>query len=572
MRAKDLDLGSMTDQDLLALMLKDDELYAELALHVVSQGKIVPFIHNQPQNILTAACDRQLAERGKVQMMVLKARQMGLSTAIQGRGFRRVTTRENYRMEVLSHEDDSAAHILGMSKLFLQMLPGELKPMTKYQPKESLYFANPEDDARNPGLRSGISIKSAKNSRGGRSKTPHFLHFSEVAFYPGDASKLVGGYLQGVPDGMETEVFMESTANGNEGYFYDMWKDAIKGLNGWYPLFIPWWQMEAYRAEPPGKFVYDKEECRLIERFQLDDHQLWWRRLTLRNKCNSDLLLFKQEYPCDWMEAFQSSGSKFFPVLTLQPLFDAEEKKEREQPPRRGMLERDGSGKPVWVDDPTGWCILHKEPEPGMAYIGTIDTSEGTEDEDHDPSGMLVTTAPADVGKLEEEVFEYNGFLDPDQLAKFAMLVGEWYNWAYLMHEDNNHGITVSYFLREDCYPVVYEREHFDEVTQELTKKLGFRSDAKTKPQILNMLKADIREGKYVPKTTAALEELMAFKKSKAAHKGGLYSGNAQAGSHDERVIIRALSRLAATMAPRSVASASFNYKKASPKIGRRGD
>lgn len=562
----------MTDKELVARALRDDELYAELALHVVSQGKVVPFIYNQPQRILKAACDKQLAERGKVQTIVLKARQMGLSTAIQGRGFMRATTRENYRMEVISHDDDSAAHILGMSKLFLEKLPAGLRPLTRYQPKTSLYFANPEKDAsgREPGLRSSITIGSAKNTKGGRSKTPHFLHFSEVAFYPGDPSKLVGGYLQGLPDGAETEVFIESTANGNEGYFYELWKAAVNGRNGWYPLFIPWWQMDAYRTKPTHVFELDREEQRLRERFGLDDEQLWWRRITLRTKCSGDLLLFKQEYPSDWMEAFQSSGSKFFPVLQLQKMYDEAEKRELKSPPRRGMLERDENGKPKWIDDPEGWCILHKEPEPGMAYITTVDSSEGTEDEDHDPSGLLVTSAPYDAGKLEEEVFEYNGYLDPDQLGHFACLVGEWYNWAFVMHEDNHHGITVSHVLRSENYPALYEREVFDDQTQEVTTKLGFRTDAKTKPQILNLLKADLRDGRYVPRTRAALEELMAFKKSKVAHKGGLYSGNAKAGSHDERVIIRAMNRLAAQVAPRTPPGKVFDYNRVAKHYARR--
>jgi hypothetical protein len=270
------------------------------------------------------------------------------------------------------------------------------------------------------------------------------------------------------------------------------------------------------------------------------------------------------------MEAFQSSGSKFFPVLQLQALYDVEEKREKATPPRRGMLERGEDGKVKWVDSPDGWCIMHKEPSPDSAYIITVDSSEGTEDEDHDPSGLLVTTAPYDVGKPEEEVFEYNGYLDPDQLGAFACLVGEFYNWAFIMHEDNNHGITVSHVLREENYPSVYEREQFDELTQDITTKIGFRSDPKTKPQILNLLKADLREGKYKPLTTAALSELMAFKKTKAAHKSGLYSGKAQAGAHDERVIIRAMNRLAAQVCPRVPPGKLFKYDDVAKHYARR--
>lgn len=573
MRASDLKFDQMTDQQILEAMLRDDELFAEMALHISTKdNKIVPLIYNQPQRMLDEACAKSYADHGKVQMIVLKARQMGLSTAIQGRGFKRVITTPNFKMNVISHDDDSVVHLLGMSKLFLENLPPQIRPMTKYQPKTSLYFANPDKHSavREPGLRSEIKVQSSKNAAGGRSKTSHFLHFSEVAFYKQDPEKLVGGYLQSVPFGTPTEVFMESTANGNEGYFYEVWRSAIKGQGGWTPLFIPWWKMDAYRMQPPGVLKYDKEEDRLRDRFALRDDQLWWRRYILENKCRNDPSFFKQEYPSDWVEAFQASGSKFFPVKQLQDLYDRYEEAERKEPSKRGMLERDEKGRPKWIDDPSGWCILHKEPLPDMAYIITADASEGTEDEDHDPSGILVTSAPEDPGRLEEEVFEYNGFLDPDQLGDLVCLVGEWYNWAYEMHEDNNHGITVSHVVREKGYPNCYEREVFDDQSQEVTTKLGFRTDAKTKPHILNLLRADIREGKYVPKTVAAVEELIAFKKSKAAHKGGLYSGEAQAGSHDERVIIRAMNRLAAQRAPRTPPGKAFDYGKVSKHYARR--
>lgn len=572
MRLYELDLEAMSEDDLVRACLDDDELYAELALHVVSDGKTVPFIYNEPQRILTEACNKQLKERGKVQMLVLKARQMGLSTIIQGRGFKRATTSENYRMEVISHDDDSAAHILGMSKLFLDMLPGRFKPMTKYQPKTNLYFANPDRHAsvKDPGLRSSITVTTARNARGGRSKTPHFLHFSEVAFYDRAPEKLVGGYMQGLPASMQTEVFLESTANGNEGYFYDIWRDAIKGLNGWHPLFLPWWSLSKYRVKPPAGFTYDKEEDRLRERFELDDEQLWWRRMTLRDKCSGDLLLFKQEYPSDWLESFQSSGSKFFPALKLQEMYDVEEKEEAKNPPRRGTVVRDVSGKPVWVDDPQGWTVLHEEPSPDMAYIVTVDASEGNEAEDRDPSGILVTTAPADAVKLDEEVLEYNGWLDPDLLAEYAELIGEWYNWAYLAHEDNNHGVNISAVLRRDGYPCVMEREVVDEVTFEVVTKIGFHTDAKTKPYALNLLKAAIREGTYRIRTTAAIAEHLAFKKSKVAYKGGLYSGNAPSGQHDERVIVRAINRVAASVAPRSPAGRVTSYRDVAANYVRR--
>ena len=126
MRAHELDIGGMTDQEVLSRMLDDDELFAEMALHISHNNKIIPFVYNDPQRMLAAACAQSYKETGRVRMIVLKARQMGLSTAIQGRGFKRVITTSEYKMDVISHDDASAEHILGMSKLFHQKLPIQL--------------------------------------------------------------------------------------------------------------------------------------------------------------------------------------------------------------------------------------------------------------------------------------------------------------------------------------------------------------------------------------------------------------------------------------------------------------
>jgi hypothetical protein len=449
MRSTDLDLSELTEEELIASALEDDELYAELFLFIKTKAlKVEPFIYNEPQRAFSKDCEDQLLKRGFVQTIVLKARQMGLSTAIQGRGFKRATTTENFSMVNISHDDDSVQHIFGMSTIFLEELHARLKPMVRYSPRTELYFAN-ENPKKFPiaqygaGLRSAIRTATAKNANVGRSKTIHFGHFSEVAFWRQNAKELIDGFLQSIPEApripsagwVPTEVYIESTANGPEGYFYELWREAVMGNNEWHPLFIPWWKMVEYRKEPRAGLNYTRDEEELLDKYPIDDHQLQWRRDTLAAKCSNDLQLFKQEYPADWREAFQSSAVSFFPVSLLETQLSNLEKKPE---PRRGRVERvkPVDGVPldksiIFVDDPDGNCILHLEPDPAMAYVLAADASEGSESEELDPSGFLVTSAPSDASKPCVEVFEYNGSLDPDQQADLMALVGEWYNWAF---------------------------------------------------------------------------------------------------------------------------------------------
>ena len=63
------------------------------------------------------------------------------------------------------------------------------------------------------------------------------VHASELAFWPrNSAEDIWNGLAQAVPSSQNTAVFIESTANGVSGVFYDLWKGAIEGTNGFHPF------------------------------------------------------------------------------------------------------------------------------------------------------------------------------------------------------------------------------------------------------------------------------------------------------------------------------------------------
>jgi len=341
---------------LMEEVVRDNELYAETFLKVrdgFAPGKpIVPFVYNPVQSLFHEAVESQALSDGKIRVITLKARKMGVSTQVQGRGYKKATNESNTEAKIISHDDPSVETLFGISKLFHEAMPEQFRPMTKYQPRTELVFANPDKNAtfEQGGLRSRISVTSARNVKAGRSETIHFLHMSEVAFWEKDPEKLFLSMMNAMPKSRGTEVYLESTANGPEGFFYDFWCDAMKNWGGkksgaWKPFFLAWWQMTSYRMKPPHKFAYDKEEERLREKFGCDDEQLWWRRMILEENCLGDLRKFKQEYPSEWQEAFQSSGVTFFPFEKMIALKDAAEAYEKKTPPSKGYLERDKTGK-----------------------------------------------------------------------------------------------------------------------------------------------------------------------------------------------------------------------------------
>ena len=96
-------------------------------------------------------------------------------------------------------------------------------------------------------------VSTAGSDSVGRGETLTHVHASELAFWPkSTAAEIFNGLLQAVPNTRETAVFIESTANGVTGLFYDLWKGAVDGTNGFVPVFIPWYIDPEYREPVPA--------------------------------------------------------------------------------------------------------------------------------------------------------------------------------------------------------------------------------------------------------------------------------------------------------------------------------
>ena len=119
--------------------------------------------------------------------IVLKARQMGLSTLFEGLIYKDTSTNENKNSLIIAHEEQASSNLFQMSKLYYENSPEAIRPMKKYANGKVLSFENPTGDdnekLKNPGRRSKIAIATAGAGEVGRSATYHNIHASEVAFF-----------------------------------------------------------------------------------------------------------------------------------------------------------------------------------------------------------------------------------------------------------------------------------------------------------------------------------------------------------------------------------------------------
>lgn len=518
---------------LIEKLYKDDRLYMEKCLKIRNkEGKLVPFKWNPMQEKSERLIYEHQVSKGKpVRVIWLKARQHGISTYCEGKIFKKTATNPFRNALIIAHEDKATQNLFAMSKLFYESLPPLLRPMKKYSNESALVFENPtnndEEKYRNPGLRSKITVATAKNVDTGRSAMIQSLHASEVAFWD-NPERLMFGILQCVPDLPNTEVYIESTANGVGGYFYDLWHKAVRGENDYLPIFLAWFEnpeystpFESEKAKKAFMKTLDDEEKALYREFKLTPEQLHWRRRCIANKCNGSIEQFHQEYPSTPEEAFIASGR---PKFNQQSLKKYREKQEK--PIMKGYLEiKDKQLK--FIEDSSGYINIWKMPQPNKFYVIGADVSEGLATGDY--SCAVVLDEDFDL------VASWYGHIDPDLFGDELVKLGMFYNEAYLGIESNNHGLTtIKSVLRKEYWNIYYQKS-YDKIDEKITKKIGWNTNRRTKPIMINTLAEYIREMWLGIKWDTLISECFTY----IIEEDG--STNAQAGSHDDTVMATAI-------------------------------
>ena len=287
-----------------ARLASDLPFFAENALKLRPKaGPLEPFVFNAAQRVLHDKLEQLKATTGVVRVLVLKARQLGISTYVAGRFFHRTIGNPGLRTIIIGHERRASSNLFGIVKRFYDHMD-ETRPSIGTSNAEELVFDQ---------LDSGYIVSVATNEGTGRSATAQQLHASEAAFWA-DLPLQAASLMQTVPDIPGTEIIIESTANGYND-FHTMWRKAEAGESEFVPVFLPWSIEPGYRKPVAPDFVMDGEEKKLAELYGLDAEQINWRRAKISQLGSADY--FSQEYPLTPSEAFISSSFDSFIPASL---------------------------------------------------------------------------------------------------------------------------------------------------------------------------------------------------------------------------------------------------------------
>lgn len=464
-------------------LYEDFSFYSKSALKIrTKEGNVAPLLLNPAQEILDAAVKTQLKTEGKVRVIILKARQQGLSTYTGGFLYHSVSQQPARKAMVVTHLADSTRSLFDMTKRFHEHVPEILRPHTKYSSRRELSF-----DV----LDSSYVVATAGGDSVGRGETLTHVHASELAFWPkSTAADIWNGLIQAVPNTKGTAVFVESTANGVTGIFHDLWQGAVSGTNGFVPVFIPWFTDPDYREPLPSVFERTPDEDKLVEKYGLDDEQLMFRRKKI---AQNGIDLFNQEYPAQPTDAFLNTGRPVFnPEQLTQCLDDAKDVKER--------LAYEGD---EFVFNRRGELTTYISHDPGEQYVIGCDTSMGVR-------GDFSVAQILDSKK--RQVATWRGQIHPDYFAEVLYALGKYYNEAFIIVENNSHGILTCTRLGKDmAYPQFYQEVQHDKITDRETVKLGFTTTSKTKPLIIDQLRAAMRESEIELNDKTTIREMLTY-------------------------------------------------------------
>jgi len=452
-------------------------LAEQLLLVKTKAGRTAPLRANAAQQ----AFERRRGERN----IVLKARQMGLTTWAAARFFLKTITQPGTLTLQVAHTQESAEEIFRIVHRFLDRLPEALRkgPLrTSHANVRQIVF---------PALDAQYRVVSAGDRNAGRGLTVQNLHCSELARWPGDPAETLAGLRAAMTPG--AELIVESTPDGVGGCFHEEWQKASE--TGMVRHFFPWWMERRYRAQAVQVESLSAEESELRRRHGLDLEQIGYRRHIRANFRG----LARQEYAEDEESCFLASGNSIFELAAVEARLATA--------PAPVELRRNGEME-IWLP-----------PLPEKEYLVAVDPSGGGSEGDY----TALQVVEMETGL---QCAEFAGHVGGLELARLATAVATEYNRAWLVVERNNHGSGVLALVETVCaYPKVYRQNG----------QPGWLTTSLSKPAALGRLDAALVEEPERFQSRKLLGECRSFVRAADGRSG------ARTGTHDDRVMAMAI-------------------------------
>lgn len=484
---------------------------------------------------------------------ILKARQLGITTLLSVLDLFYVMFLSGVKGAILFASYKDAYRIRYDLTTLYDLLPTSRKTLLTSSNREAMRFSNTSEL-----YFLYTSNRAGSKGMAGRGNSFNYLHASEVAYFK--SWEDFDAIQSALSDSFKYRLYVyESTANGyNE--FYDLWETAKKSPV-MKAIFIGWWSKDdnylPHKKEyeeffrPPDS--YEKAWIKKVKAYydyDLTIEQLAWWRYQLQVKYRNNEIMCLQELPFTEDEAFQLSGSKFFPALLLQDMFIRAREKEYDT----YKLYMNGNNLYVVENEgePNLWVWEYPQ-EDGMYVIGADPTMGANPDSDNAVISIFRVYSDKTV-----QVAEFvDNRVPPQVFARILLVLAGLYNGAMINLEVNGPGKVVLFELDElkkkGFNPQVYKsgdkmlaklhdgikriKEYYYARPDSLSRSYvrHWVTTGETKAWIMEQLRGTLYDKTIEIYSEEGLREMQ------NVIKDGTYIG-ADSGFHDDRVISYALS------------------------------
>jgi hypothetical protein len=394
--------------------------------------------------------------------IALKYRQAGVSTVTAAWASKRLAFANKNKPEkvlIIANKLDTSVEFANKIRGFTEQWPSWV----------GTGFAPEKNSARHFKLTNGCEIKAVATSRDAlRGYSPTILIFDEAAFIEAD-SDFWAACMASLSTGGKVVVI--STPNGFDAIYYEIYDQALRGMNDFKITEMFWYRDPRYtkdlymvktndmvhyllnKEQYPSDAVIDlatenrhERNLETLHKYIEDGYKpcsSWFEAMV--KKLKYDKRKVAQELECN----FLGSGDNVFDSQMLQDIL----KNDIREPQAKLMANQ------LW---------LWKEPENGHKYVMGIDVSRG---DSEDFSCIEIIDFDS-----REQVLEYVGKVPPDILADIAYKWGIMYSALCVIDLTGGMGVATARRLQE----LGYENFFYDGV--DMTNK--WKYDPKVKDKI----------------------------------------------------------------------------------------
>lgn len=478
-------------------------------IQIKQTKEIIAFKLNGAQRKILKKIDDMRLAGNPIRIKLLKARQYGGSTLIQiYMGWIQIRLRKNWHCAIVADVESQATGIRGMYKRLIDHYP------------ESLTMAPYEGSVKNRILKERgniISIGSMQKPDSLRSTDNSMIHLSEVGLWKKTDGKspedLMQSLIASVPDVPLSFIALESTAKGVGNYWHRKYNNTN---DGYQQIFVGWHEVEMYQKPLEMSEVDFFATLSEYERYLWNTENVtleginWYRHKLA--ELEGDTWRMCSEYPSNPIEAFQSTGSRYYP-----PSYIYESRKNEREPVFIGDIFGDEMiGKKalenIRIEEFSQgklkiWSMPEQKGLYRNQYIVTVDIGGLTAKADFSTINVLNRVGLLCGGGLSRAAL-WKGHLDHDHLAYKAAQIAKFFNDGLLVIEVNsldkeeiedteglNYLTVIDNVVK--YYPNVFARNVNENIREGVPLKYGFYVTKKTKPALMAAKRALMRDGLY---------------------------------------------------------------------------